>query len=153
MGTLVIRTPNGGAIEQVQIGAADIVATVSAAYSIFGWIGGLAGVSSILKLCQSASERKKQQRLFKALDLDLGTCLILRQHGLESMSVVEDQASFGGTESSHLVGVTLCALSHTMRVKSAINIFMEFFATSLFGKGLSNYPGSKETLHNFLIDK
>lgn len=153
MATLVISTNNeNGTVQQVQVGPADIVATVSAGYSLWGWIGGLNGIGSILRLGSNAAEQRRIGELYEVVDPGLAACRILGQTGLEAVSLVGDQ-TFGETTSSKLVGMTLCALAHMMRPQSAVSLFMEYFATALFEKGLSKLPGSKEVLNTFLIDQ
>jgi hypothetical protein len=47
MATLVF-TKSSGALQQVQVGPADIISTITAAYSVTGWLGGLYGVRFML---------------------------------------------------------------------------------------------------------
>jgi hypothetical protein len=46
--TTVVFTPSEG-MQQQQVGAADIVALLTAAHSAWGWIGGLNGLKSIIE--------------------------------------------------------------------------------------------------------
>jgi hypothetical protein len=46
--TLVWKLPNRGALDQVQVGAADIVATISAANSARDWISGLDDIRNVV---------------------------------------------------------------------------------------------------------
>ncbi|CZR63221.1 uncharacterized protein PAC_13118 [Phialocephala subalpina] len=41
MATVVVSTPFAGSVQQVQVGPADLVATVTAAHAAWGWVGGL----------------------------------------------------------------------------------------------------------------
>lgn len=149
--TTVFKQPTWQ-LEQLQIGAADIVATISAAHSAWGWIGGLTGISSILGLCQRKSDISKINALFECAKLENANSHILNQTGLHAVSLAEDGQAFGGTLASRLVGTTLCALAHNMNAEGAIGLFVKYFIDSLFKKGLSDYPGSRETLTTFLYD-
>jgi hypothetical protein len=153
MTTLVFRAPSGGALQQLQVGAADLVATVSAAFSVWGWIDGLTGINSILQLCQDQQERKQLERLFQLVQHDLPQCRILTSAGLESIYLDSKKPTFGPTLSSKVVGYTFCALAHNMQVDAAGRVFMHCFASILFGKGLSKIAGSKEALHTLLTER
>ncbi|KAL5320415.1 hypothetical protein ACEPPN_011217 [Leptodophora sp. 'Broadleaf-Isolate-01'] len=151
MATLVLASRNNGTLQQVQIGPADLVATVAAAHAAWGWLGGLRGILRILNMSVKSSEKQNLRQIFEAFEPTVHSCRILGQHGLESFKPPEDDP-FGPTQSSKLVGMTLCALAYTMQPKSAINIFMDFFVEALFKNGLSDVPGSKEALYHLLID-
>ena len=149
--TFVIKASGSGSLQQIQVGPADLVATVTAAHSAWGWIGGITGIQSLLKFCNDSSEQKRLQQLFKEIELAPASCLILAQNGLNTIAFGQEDA-FGESLSSKLVGLTLCALSHNMKVQNAIDVFMKCFVKTLFKKGLSGLPGSEETLHGFLVD-
>lgn len=139
-------------VQQIQVGAADIVATIAAAYSAWGWAGGLSGITSILGLSQRKRERDQIDRIFKDIRLDRPTCHILGQNGLQGVSLEYSEEAFGGTLESNLIGTTLCALAYNVEVKGAIRFLSDFFIDTLFGKVLSDFPGSKETIVAFLYD-
>ncbi|KAJ4376241.1 hypothetical protein N0V83_001524 [Neocucurbitaria cava] len=153
--TAVIRASSHGPLQQIQIGAADIVATVSAAHSAWGWIGGLTGISNLLGLCKDASELEKLGKLFKHIEPDPGTCRIIGQNGLVEveMGAAGNDAAFGGSFSSRLIGLTFCALAHNMQTQSAVGMCVQFIVDGLFKKALSTLPGAREAVMTFLVEK
>jgi len=68
------------------------------------------------------------------------------------MPLVDSGKAFGGKLESKLIGTTLCALAHNVSDTAAVRFFANFFIDKLFGQGLSDYPGSKETIVAFLYD-
>ena len=151
MATFVVKTSGLGSLQSIQIGPVDIVATVAAAHSAWGWIGGMNGIQNLLKISPNPSEEKRLVQLFKDIDLVPASCLVLAQTGLITVSLRSNDA-FGNSLSSKLIGLTLCALGHNMRLDDAVNVFMVFFVDPLYRKGLSNLPGSKEALKALLVD-
>ncbi|CAN9363464.1 unnamed protein product [Alternaria alternata] len=150
--TAVLKIQNAGPLQQLQVGAADVVSTLAAAHSAWGWIGGMTGISNILSLCQRKHDLGRIREIFQHIEPEQGRCQILSQRGLITVSLTEDNNVFGDTPGSKLVGATLCALAHMMAPKSAIKIFQDFFLDRLFRSGFTEYPGSREALCTFLND-
>ncbi|CAO2650786.1 Nn.00g020780.m01.CDS01 [Neocucurbitaria sp. VM-36] len=150
--TAVIKVSDSGSLQQIQIGAADIVATLAAAHSAWGWIGGLTGISSILRLCQRKDDLDRMREVFQYIEPDHASCQVLGQHGLVPVTLAEHGNVFGDTPGSQIVGTTLCAMGHIMEPRSAVRIFQDFFLDKLFRNSFAEYPGSRETLCTFLAD-
>lgn len=153
MATLVIGTPNAGRLQQVQVGPADAVAVVTAAYNVWGWVGGLRGLAGLLRLTQDASSRARIDAIFKAVEPGMSSCRLLVQGGLGSFDI-PDADAFGATSGEKLVGLTLCALAHVMSPDSALRAFVAYFAEPLLNPapGRKPHPGAKEALRVFLVD-
>lgn len=155
MATFVIdTTKSGGALQSVQIGPADVVATVSAAYGAWGWLGGLKGLGSILRLTQDKTSADRIGKIFNAIEAEMKTCHILGQEGLQVLAM-QDTEAFGGTVAEKLVALTLCALAHVMELKSAVRLFLEHIADTLLMPRTGNilWPGAKDALRSFLFDR
>jgi hypothetical protein len=143
--TVVLDQPSGE-VQQLQIGAADIVATIAAAHSIWGWVGGL------LRLCQRQSDAAQIQDVFNYIAVGQPAYQVLTQNGLQLVSEAEGDEPFGETTASKLIGVTLCALAHNMSGPAAVRFIAKYFVDQLFGTGLAQNPGSKEAVVAFLYD-
>jgi hypothetical protein len=117
--TVVLDHPSGE-VQQLQIGAADIVATIAAAHSIWDWVGGLSGISSLLGLCQRQSDAAQIQHVFEYIAVGQPAYQVLTQNGLQLVSGPEYDEPFGETTASKLIGVTLCALAHNMSGPAAV---------------------------------
>lgn len=141
-----------GKLQQVQIGPSDVVATISAARSMWGWVGGLSGISSLLRLCQRPSDIAEIQAVFADNPVGKPEYQVLTQDGLQLVSWAEGDSEFGGTAASKLIGVTLCALAHNMTGPAAVRFIAKYFLEQLFRTGLSQHPGSKEAVVAFLYD-
>jgi hypothetical protein len=148
--TLVFQTGSSGSLQGVQLGPADAVATISAAYSAWGWMNGLGGVKALMNICRRPLDEKKRRDLFKALVPSRGSFRVLVQGGLETVPLPEGPR-FGDSEESRLVGLTICALAHNVIPFSAVAFFMEYLAPRLF-VDLVQTSAAKESLHTFLID-
>jgi hypothetical protein len=153
--TAVIRGSSHGALQQVQVGPADLVATVTAAHSAWGWIGGLSGIANLLGYSKDKTEVSDLNRLFDHVDLDSSTCRILGQQGLVEVDLGEtgSKDAFGGTFASQIIGLTFCALAHNMQIRSATKMCVSFVIDGFFKKGLSAIPGAREAVVNFLQEK
>ncbi len=149
--TFVVKTSGPGSLEGIQVGPTDIVATVAAAHSAWGWIGGITGIQNLFQCVQNPSEEKKLQQLYKEIDLPPASCLVVAQNGVNAIPL-QDNNVFGDSLSSKLIGLTICALGYNMKLDTAIRVFMSCLVDNLFQRRLSKLPGSKEALHALLVD-
>ena len=82
MTTAVIRINENGTLQALQIGPVEIIATLTAAKSAWGWIGGLAGINYILKGIRSPFDRDQIAKLGIHMVLLPATCYIITStHG------------------------------------------------------------------------
>lgn len=150
--TAVVKVNDAGSLQQIQINAAEVVATLAAAHSAWGWIGGLRGIASVLRLCQRRDDSDRMNKLFQQVELDSASCHILCQYGVATLALNDREEPFGDTAGSKLIGLTLCALAYNLETRSAVHIIEELFLDQLFKVSFAANPGSKETISNFLSD-
>ncbi|OBT53797.1 hypothetical protein VE04_05661 [Pseudogymnoascus sp. 24MN13] len=138
--TLVFRAESGP-LSQIQIGPADVLATFAAAYTASGWLGGLDGVRNLLSLSSqffSASSKAKQDKLLQGLfkeNLQLQSSvfhILTSEHGPVRCKIPTSQTAFGGEQITKIIGFTICALAHEGGYDTAVTLFMEYLAPSIF---------------------
>jgi hypothetical protein len=135
MATLVFRSPAGPLI-QTQIGAADVVATFHAAHSAWGWLGGLQSIRSLLNAIPNKlvgqSTKLCNLKLEPELRL-LPTCAyILASSGPQEFFADDATHSFGDDPRTQIIGLTICALAHELRVPWAVMLFQKCLLRHLF---------------------
>ncbi|KAL2211294.1 hypothetical protein CC79DRAFT_1353401, partial [Sarocladium strictum] len=147
--------PSGsGALSELQVGPADVLAGATMAHSAWGWIGGLRGLAALLRLAQDPSSRARVEAIFNSVEPDPTLCRVLAQDGLAILRT-PDLGPFGETEAEKLVSLTMCALAHIMAPTSAVKVFMDHFAESLIVSGhwKKKNHGAKDALRVFLNDR
>ena len=154
MMTTVIKIPGSGPVQQIQIGPPDLTATIAIAHSIYGWLGGLRGVTSIFRLASIPAQEQKRKQVFpKALVSGLN-CKILTSSGLACIPKELDriEMAFGEDHASKLIGLTLCALSHELGLSRAIDMLIQYIVPALFREELRQMDGLSEALNVQLQD-
>lgn len=136
MTTFVVSMPpsGSGALSELQVGPADVLAAATMAHSAWGWISGLRGLAALLHLAPDPGSRARVEAIFNSVETDPTLCRILAQDGLAILRA-KDMGPFGETEAERLVSLTMCALTHFMAPASAVNVFMGYFAESLIVSG------------------
>lgn len=129
--TLVFRTEHG-ALQQTQVEPADVAAIISGTQSIWGWVGGLSIVRSILDNVRGTFSEETARRLAAQIPIRPAVCHILTRHGSTLLSGDNGQPPFGGDFRTQLVGLSICALARECGGLQAINLFMDHLAPSLF---------------------
>ena len=94
--TLIFKASPQGSLQQVQVGPVDVVATLAAANSAWGWIGGFAGIKSTLNLGRSFSKGKKGVSCFADPSLLPISCKILTYGGIAAFRFEDTAEAFGG---------------------------------------------------------
>jgi hypothetical protein len=152
--TLVFRTQGPGQLQQVQVGPADIIATLSASTSAWGWVGGLAGIRRVLNGIRSPYGCKEIENLGLNLNLLPATChIITSSHGVVYLQDNDIEDAFGGDARTQLLGLTICALAHELGGSRAIKLFMRTLAPILLGAtDAEQTAGFHEALHLNLVD-
>lgn len=141
--TAILKVPDSGIIQGLQVGPPDVLATITGAHSLWGWIGGLEGISRIFKyscnLLISSKDFSPPSRL-------PASCQIL---AFDRICAFEDDTSepFDGDFNAQIVGFTICALSHELRLQPAIDLFMNYLIPSILGRDKASLPGLREALH------
>ncbi|KAH7319323.1 hypothetical protein BKA65DRAFT_514315 [Rhexocercosporidium sp. MPI-PUGE-AT-0058] len=133
----------------IQIGPADIVATLSAGNSAWGWIGGLQGISSISQFLKDPFAKRKD--IFQPRNLSMESCQMLTFHG-SAQFPDPGMEPFGDSFSTKMVGLTICALAHEMGLPPSINMFMKNLVPGLMKSDISQVAGAQEALHSQLVD-
>ena len=151
MGTLVFKT-GSGPVQQVQIGAADIVAASSAATSAWGWVGGFAGIRHILANIPNPFSKSTITKVFRCPEFRPGLCHILTFKGVVHYQDGCTNDAFGGDLRTQFLGLTICALEHECGATQAINIFMHCLAPALLLRPDREIPGVREALYTQLHD-
>jgi hypothetical protein len=118
MTTLVFR-PSGG-VQSLQVGSADGVSLLSAAYSAWGCIGGLNGVKSILDRTRSVFGINSNKVPTLNLQLPRSNYHVITYQGLISQPLEDEYKAFGGDPTSQFFGATLCALAHECGSHAAV---------------------------------
>ena len=150
--TLVFRTSQQGSLQQVQIGPVDLVATVAAANSAWGWIGGLDGIRNILNYSRPFSRGTEEVSCFGDPKLSPIDCHILVADGVVNLRGEDTNGAYGGDPSTQLLALTLCALSYELGNSNAIELFMQCLAPSLLRRQFGSIDGLREALHSNIAD-
>ncbi|KAI1391982.1 uncharacterized protein F4822DRAFT_111469 [Hypoxylon trugodes] len=149
MTTYVWKAPGDGSLQQVQIGAADVIATLSAAATAWGWIGGLDGIKGVLQNFPRLRDATDLKKLGVNLQLKDATCNIITMSGVFTMQNSDGKDAFGGHPITQLIGLTICALAYKLGTDKATQLFMDHFADYLLQ---GEKHGMVEALHLQLID-
>jgi len=150
MTTLVFRPGNG--LQNVQVGAADIVSLLSVAHSAWGWIGGLDGVKSILDTTGTVFGIRSTKVPVLKLQLPRPNYHIITYHGLIPRPLDDAYNAFGGDATLQFVGATLCALAHECGSDLAIQLFIKCIAPVVFDEEFSKVPALKEAVQVQIVD-
>jgi hypothetical protein len=95
--TLVWKLPNRGAVDQAQVGAADIAAAISAANSAWGWIGGLDGIRNVVSnFPRLLGQSNNTKSLCLQLKLQLSACRIFTSSGIAMLINKQPDNAFSG---------------------------------------------------------
>lgn len=153
MATLVFRSSTSGSLQQVQVGAADIVATLKAAQSAWGWIGGLASIQRLISGLKETIHKDpfKSLRLSPKLTLPSSRCHILTGIGMFYFEDEDGHKAFGGDPITQTIGLTICALAHECSGEVAVDLFVKFIAEHYI-QGPNKVPGLVESLYQLLMD-
>ncbi len=129
--TLVFQKING-ALQQLQIRPADVVATISMAQSAWGWVGGLTGVRHVLNVIRGSFAEEAAKNL--ATDIRLGPAVyhIFTSAGCTIAQDEAEQPLFGEDFRTRLVGLSICALAHVCGSGRVVQLFMDHLAPTLF---------------------
>jgi hypothetical protein len=147
--TLVFKTGKE-TLFQVNVGVADVVATLSAANSAYGWVNGLEGTRTILSKIQNAFSNKIESlQLDKNLKLLPVECYVLTGAGPLVCSIQNSHEAFSGDIRTQVIGVTCCALAHEIEVGTAVKLFMECLVPYLF----SGTDAVTDSLYNQLNEE
>src|SRR5271168_2292596 len=103
--TLVFHTGTGP-LQQVQVGPADVAATISIAHSVWGWVGGLDTVRSILDSIQGAFSDKTAQKLAAQIPIGPAVYHIFTRSGPVPLSDDNLGRPFGGDFRTRLIGLS-----------------------------------------------
>ena len=152
--TAVFQVNGNSSLQNFQLGMPDIVAAASIAYSAYGWLGGLIGVTSIFKLIKNPEqERKRRELLPKALITPLCARILTAQGIAFVPNRLDDlEYTFGGHPAGRMIGLSLCALSHELGLVNATEIFTQYMVPLLFREELDQMEGLTETLNVQLQD-
>lgn len=132
--TLVWRTRSGSLI-QTEVGTIDLVNTLSAARSVYGWLGGTEGLRYVLdRIKNSLGKRLRDLKLDKQLRLQPFRGLVLTSQGPLMAHMDDAESSFGGDIRTQVIGTTLCALAHEFDIITAANLFRQSLMPYLFGE-------------------
>lgn len=149
--TLVWKLPNRGALDQVQVGAADIVATISAANSAWGWIGGLDGIRNVVSnFPRLLGQSNNTKSLCLKLKLQPSVCRIFTSSGIALLVDEQTDNAFSGHPVTQLIGQTICALAYVQGISRAVKLFVDHIAPFLLAGA---EEGMNEALHAQLSDK
>jgi hypothetical protein len=137
-------------VQTAQVGPADILATISAAYSSWGWLKGLSGVKSLLDFRKKALGFQKIENL-DSLDVNLQLSpvsgLVFTCDGQFYVTDDNSEESFDGDPRTQLIGLTMCALAHECGGSTAVELFMKCLAPTLFAEGLM-----RDHIHGQLVE-
>ncbi|KAL8690946.1 MAG: hypothetical protein Q9218_003722 [Villophora microphyllina] len=150
--TLVYGTPHHDSLQQVQIGPVDIVSTIAAANTAWGWVGGFTGIARILRYGRGYLGSRAGTKVFGPLRLDPGTCNVLTYNGIVTFQDQVTAEAFGGDPSTQMLGVTMCALAYQMTNSACVEQFMTYLAPGLLRGEVGRLEGLKEALHRELVD-
>ena len=149
--TLVFRKLGTGALQQIQVGASDIVATLAAAHTAWGWLGGLVGVQRLIATLRNVMKKDPFATLkINSIMIPSATCHMLTSRGMFYFRD-DSQDAFGGDPLTQTIGLTICALEHECGGTVAVVLFIRCIASQLFDDHES-FPGLAECLQQQLLD-
>lgn len=134
---------------QGSVGVTDVVATVSAAHSIYGWLGGLDTCASILdKVRIPFTKKPTHLNIDKNVKISGISSQILTSHGLVAFTADDANAAFGGDPRTQLIGLTLCALAHECGSQAACTLLTECLLPSFFDEASALTDGLAAQLND-----
>jgi hypothetical protein len=110
MTTYVWQTPRNEDLIQVQVGAADIVATLAAASTAWGWIGGLDGIKAVFSNFPRIRGMTNLRDLGVELKMQDSICHVITSDGVIFLQDTDKESAFGGHPITQVIGLTICAL-------------------------------------------
>lgn len=149
MTTYVWKVPKGGALEEVQVGAADVVAAVAAANTAWGWVGGFEGIKNVLSKFPRLRDVKDLGTFGVKLQMQPSSCRIITSSGVMVFQDSDEKHAFGGHPITQLIGSTICALAYKLGEERAIQLFMDYLASFLL---MGAEDGMVEALYSQLVD-
>ena len=153
--TLVFKRLGPGTLQQVQVGAADIVATLAAAHTAFGWLGGLVGVQRFFETLKTVMRRDPFGSLkINKIVIPSSKCHILTSRGMFYFQDEDGQRAFAGDPLMQTIGLTICALEYECGGEVAVGLFVRCIASLLMEGPASNsqFPDLSQALYQELID-
>ena len=152
--TTVFKINGGGLLQQIQLGAADIVATLGAAQSAWGWVGGLAGVARVLSFLKNDLQRDPFRSLrLKEFIIPSARCHILTTGGMLYFDDNIGDDAFGGDPLLKSIGFIICALEHECGGLAAVNLFVRNIVVCLnLEFGTRSVPALEDCLYQQLVD-
>ena len=154
-GPLVFKRSGPGSLQQVQIGAADIVSTLAAAHTAWGWLGGLVGVQRFLTTVRNVLQRDPFGSLrINQMFIPSSRCHVLTSRGMFYFQDEDGQSAFAGDPLMQTIGLTICALEHECGGEAAVGLFVRCMASQLIEGPCrpSKYPDLSQALYQELID-
>lgn len=145
--TLVFNARPDGSLKEVQVGPVDVVATVAAANSAWGWIGGLAGIKEILNVSRPFSTGQKGATSFGDPRLSPMSDQILTYDGIANIHAEDTAEAFGGEPKAQMLGLTICAFAYELKKHSAVDLFMTYLAPGLLRSDVGSTNGLREALY------
>lgn len=150
MTTWVWKVPGQRSLQQVRVSAADIVATLSAATTAWGWVGGVDGIKTVLSSNLSLRNKTDLSKIGVNLKLHPSSYNVLTSSGIKVLTDTDANNSFKGTAITQLIGQTVCALAHRLDEYRAVRLFMDHLADYLLSGAKD---GIAEALYAQLTDK
>ena len=147
--TLVFRAAKStdASLQNVQVGPADMLATVSAAYSAWGFLKGLHGVKTLLEFRKDPLKVEWMEIFDVKLQLSPLSGLVFTCDGQFYVRGEKIEESFDGDRVTQLIGLTICALAHECGGPTAIELFMKCLGPALFEEGLM-----RDGIHGQLVE-
>jgi hypothetical protein len=134
-------------VQAVQVGPADMLATISAAHSAWGWLKGLSGVKSLLDFRKETLKIEKIEILDVKLRLSALSGLVFTCDVQFYVADENIEESFDGDPRTQLIGLTVCALAHECGGSTAVELFMKCLGPALFEEGLM-----RDQIHGQLVE-
>lgn len=151
----MFRRSGPGSLQQVQIGAADIVATLAAAHTAWGWLGGLLGVQRFLGTVKTVMQRDPFGSLkINKMIIPSSRCHVLTSRGMFYFQDDDSQSAFAGDPLMQTIGLTICALEHECGGEIAVGLFVRCIASQLMEGPTSpgKCPDLSQALYQELVD-
>jgi len=149
MATTVWSTTKGsrGELQQVQVNLSEIVATLSAIRSFWGWAGGLDTLKNLATRWPRLFKRQELERLGAKLELAHSSYRIIVPGRVIIFEESDAQEAFSGDVITQVVGSVICALNHELGLQRVISLFMDDLSPFLIEPGHST-----EILRAFITD-
>jgi hypothetical protein len=114
----------------LQTGASDIVALVTLANSVRGWVGGLSGVRNVLQSVRSHWSSKSTELL--KFDFPPSRAYYLTFDGTKLFQNEDSEEAFGGDPTTQWLGATLCVLAKECGNLTAIDLLVNVMIREYF---------------------